>query len=658
MTDPLELSKSQGTVVSSQNTSKRKRESDKDLSVVYSQDDQCIMRQLMFPSDDELLGGVAVTTKKQKTCAGKNLLALMSNRLKRVSNNPDGFKPSEGPVEYQKSIDYLEPNEFGVQMVKPFTLFPYQKNVIRWMVEREEGIVSNASFSGRGFMLAMVMGLGKTLCTATLIARTLVAQRSQGSCTLYVCPKNLLGTVKYELHKFLGDQLRVLVLHKDFMKSGFCRINRQNLTQFDVIITNYGTVVGKYTKSSYCENKPKETKPDRKSQFANQFMDFPWFRIILDESHEIRAHYTTRFKSVQQLVCSRRICMTGTPIHNSIKDLYTQLKFCGLQLPHAAKQTKHVIRALHLMDMIKFVEYSDAETVKLPHKNIRTIFFELSYEEKFLHQFYIKHAQSSFCSIKDQTGKNRGRKTMEAHTRILRVMQICSAPYLITPASKFLPSNTEAVEVTNIFPSDPKIERWIQNRLGPSGVGSTKMNTFIQLINNIHNDTASTCFKTVVFANFTSTLRLAIDALHLNERRYKTKTVCVTGAITSSKIRDDLFSKFRCDPEVTVLFMTLKLGSVGLNLTEACNVVFIEPWYSHAALSQAEARVHRIGQILPVNIYYLIGTNSVEERVLHIANEKRQLATEIANEKDHRLGLESMEIILFNRKEGSCEIQS
>ena len=96
--------------------------------------------------------------------------------------------------------------------------------------------------------------------------------------------------------------------------------------------------------------------------------------------------------------------------------------------------------------------------------------------------------------------------------------------------------------------------------------------------------------------------------------------------------------------------MTLKLGSVGLNLTEACNVIFLEPWYSYSALSQGECRVHRIGQVKPVSVYYLLGRDSLEERVYKIAMDKKQLANDIYYEQDYKLGVQDMQSILFDNQ--------
>ena len=565
-----------------------------------------------------------------------------------------------------KEIHYLEPNNFGVKMVSPFKLFPYQEKAVQWMSDREDLVVTNDHFNQArsGFLLAMVMGLGKTICVATLIARTIDSQRRQNSCSLYICPKNLLGTAKHEFHKFFGDQLKVMVFHRDFLRSSYNAFGEREIKRYDVIITNYSTVVARSTSAGICYTKTNKQKKNEENNFikntnfsvktdevnpiAAEFCNFNWFRIILDESHEIRTKSTRRFKLINSLNSEKRICMTGTPIHNTLKDLFHQLEFCGLNMKRGNKYTKQMLRKMNLMNMIKFVEYKDADSVKLPEKKVHKIFFDLSYEERFLHDYYIKTAQKVFKEINTITGRGKSKKTLEAHTSMLRIMQVCSAPYLITAASKKDYSCEDMVNVHAecVFPTNNMIDNWIQKKESGAGVKSSKMHRFVNLVKSINARTPGA--KTVVFGNFTSSLRLALDALINDDAKYKEEAVFIHGKITSSKIRDNMFASFRTDPNVKLLIMTLKLGSVGLNLTEGSNVIFLEPWYSYAALSQGAARVHRIGQVNPVNVYYLLGKDSLEERVYHIAMEKKKLASDISSERDYKLGVIDMEVILFN----------
>jgi SNF2 family DNA or RNA helicase len=100
--------------------------------------------------------------------------------------------------------------------------------------------------------------------------------------------------------------------------------------------------------------------------------------------------------------------------------------------------------------------------------------------------------------------------------------------------------------------------------------------------------------------------------------------------------------------------MTLKLGNVGLNLTEANRVIFFESWYSYAALAQGCSRVHRIGQVKPVSVHYMLAKESVEENMYFTAMAKKEMATDISQEKQTRLGVADLEQILFGNEQRVC----
>jgi SNF2 family DNA or RNA helicase len=268
--------------------------------------------------------------------------------------------------------------------------------------------------------------------------------------------------------------------------------------------------------------------------------------------------------------------------------------------------------------MVKFVEYKDAASVTLPPKHVHKVYFDLSNEEKQLHRFYTDTARSIFS--KSQTSK--GRNAFEALASMVRVLQVCSAPYLITKAAKedFRGEDMVELDEAAIFP-DKTMDTWIHERNGTAGLRSSKMMAFSQLVQKLRMK-EQLPLKVVVFANMSSTLRLAQSTCE------EETSVLVTGKMTTSK-REELFTQFRMNPKVELLFMTLKLGSVGLNLTEADKVIFLEPWYSYASLEQGEGRVHRIGQLRDVNIYYLLAKDSAEERVYRVAENKKTLGENI-----------------------------
>ena len=558
-----------------------------------------------------------------------------------------------------KEYSYMMPNEFNARMVTPYALFDYQKSCVQWMVDREERIVKHDLFEGNtgGCLLAMVMGLGKTPTAATLIARTIMAQRNARSCSMYVCPKNLLGTVRYEFEKFFGNQFKIMIYHNDFLKSAYFNFDEQEIRKYDVIITNYSTLSSRINAAKILDRKgklPSESGGGDGDPVAKSFCNFDWYRIILDESHEIRERNTVRFKSLMTLKSRRKICMSGTPIHNRMNDIYSQLEFCGLRLPKGTKMTKDNLKDLGLTNFIRFVENKDAQAVTLPPKEIHKIYFGLSQEEQVLHNFYTNAARQVFEKSQVETGREKSKRTIEAHVCMVRVLQVCSAPFLITAASKteFVPTDEDMipdVPVTH-FPIDPEINKWVQNRDGTAGLRSSKMRAFVEFMGKLRSNATETHpMKVVVFANLTSTLRLAIASMTLENPEYDTKHAFVHGGISSSQKREESFTKFRTRADVEALYMTLKVGSIGLNLTEADTVIFLEPWYSYSTLAQGECRVHRIGQMRPVNIYYFLAKDSAEERVYRIAQTKKELAEDVAKcKQDAKLASSDMQFILMD----------
>ena len=293
------------------------------------------------------------------------------------------------------------------------------------------------------------------------------------------------------------------------------------------------------------------------------------------------------------------------------------------------------------------MSYSDAEDVKLPTKTVHKHYFTLSKEEKFLHEHYLQQTQKTYTSVEELQGREKSKRGLEAHVGLLRVCQISSAPYLITPGSKKEAGSEDMMKVNCpvVFPTHEGIDQWIKVREGPAGIHSSKMKTFVDFMDGQQQREV----KTVVFANFTSTLRLGIEALGVHNPGYKNRIIFVHGGL-NAKMRSVLFTRFRTDPDATILMMSLKVGSVGLNLTEASSVVFLESWWSPSSLLQGEARVHRIGQDKEVDVHYFLGRDSVEERIYGVAMAKKKLAQETkAMAADHdKLDQDSMKRILFN----------
>jgi len=513
---------------------------------------------------------------------------------------------------------YENPNELGVRLRQSYKLYQYQLDVIRWVASRENGECSVPSQreSGRfGSLLAMPMGLGKSVCAGSLVASTLAKQRQSRSCTLYVCPKNLLGTVLYEMEKFFGDSVRTVIYHKDFLRSYFVRFGVHDIRQHDMIITNYATVVKRFTTAARDMSKAKNDADARLIAGARRFCDFEWYRVILDESHEIRTQGTQRYSHIMKLKSRRRLCMTGTPYHNSVIDVFSQLGFCGCAMPDSRHLNIRGLRTLGYDRLARFVEFEETN-VELPPKHVHTVFIDLDDRARYVYNALLNRARRYYL---DGPASSRGRGSVYAS--MTRALQVCSAPYLVTPESRSIGKDhvmeNEDSLVCRLFQDNAELSEWLRTPEGGAGSLSAKFRRFVALMRQIEG-------KVVVFANWTATIRMAIRAMEQADPTFEKRHVFVHGGIPSSQKRDEMFTAFRTKPGVQVLFMTLKLGSVGLNLSEANNVIFLEPWYSYSAMIQGEGRVHRIGQVRTVNVYYLLTKETVEENVYRIAEQKRK----------------------------------
>jgi SNF2 family DNA or RNA helicase len=585
----------------------------------------------------------------------------VQTKPKKITLKKDKQEKQEKPKTEKKqkiqndfSIQYGEPNEFNVRMVKGFQLLAFQADFIRWVIEREQRLVTNAYFDPFiiGYILAIIMGGGKSVGGGTICMITLDKQRALKQPSIIITEKTLIGSFNFELYKFFGDQIRVLIYHRDYLKTQYGKF--VDFENYDIIITTYATIESRFKSAGIETKKSKKVVEDTQMEdveddiikdpvlieIAKKFCQFEWYRIILDESHRIRNESTQTFRVVSMLRSKIKMCMTGTLIHNGIKDLYAQLKFVGLRLPKGIKKTEQALKDFKLYDMIKFVTKIP---ITLPLKTVSMVFYELSPEERFLHNHFLTRAKVTFHTIKSEKPNTRYIETQSGLTRIL---QVCTAPYLITKASK-LDSNAEDMvkqEEVDSFPDNPDLDKWIRNRESDAGIFSSKMKAFVHLISQTQHK------KTIVFANWTSSLRLAIDSLIKACPAFKSRIVFVHGKIRDTAARDALFDKFRKDPECTHLFLTLKVGGCGLNLVEANVIVFLEHWYNQAMHQQAESRAYRIGQLNPVEVYYILGKDTMEERVHAIAQDKLRLSQQVNGdfkaESDKSIGLSEFELLL------------
>jgi SNF2 family DNA or RNA helicase len=607
----------------------------------------------------------------QKTA---NLMALLEEERQSIDD----------PVNPKRPV-YLEPNVFGVKLVSPIRLFQHQIEMVRWLKDRESAVHPHYVPGQGGGIMAMEMGLGKTLCIICLIASTLTEQRRQGSPSIYVCPKSLLFQVRQEFVKFTGSQMKLMIYHRDALGSLIDTVTFKDLLTMDVILTTYeglrgvvsagmrsdGLRFGRVNRqcvppSVLSSTEDSETASDigdnvpGRTAFFKQWLRQAWFRIVLDESHMIREQKTLVFKTICQLKSPRRFCSTGTPLHNSIRDVFSQLMFTGLVIPpnRTKRLGKHTLTELCAWSCLNFVEESVLQDVKLPVKRTQVVYFDLSPNERSVYTFYKLRTIESLESLK-QFGVSKEKQTCCALTNFTRMLQVCNSAFISLPAdvrasiapstAAFTRSNEDSMNLmdlvhrqlptstvdstasTGVNVREFHLFPWMIQRDSDAGIYSSKMRQIVRTVEQIHSEEPAA--KILVFTNHVQSLHMVMDAF---ARAGKTpaQVASIHGGKSMHERHGEVL-RFQSDPQTVLLFMTLKTGGTGLNLTEAHHVIFVDPWPTYAPLYQAEKRSHRIGQTQPVFVYYILARNTVEEGVYAKAMERKSEAEDISKVREH-----------------------
>lgn len=720
---------------------RRRRRSERNPRSSIASLERRLEQAVGIPIDTIIRG--SVETRRKRSQSHADLMALVDSNLKRgigirgdtrhpvttlssaASTSSKGFS---SVASIHREYVYEVPNKFGVRMLTPYALFPYQEECIQWAVDIESASEHHPHFEAdtRGYMLAVEMGLGKTLIVLTLIMRTLHRQETLRQPCLVVCPKNLLGTIRYEIEKFFGDNIRVLLYHRDFLRHEFEHLDENAFRSYHIVLTNYRTIQsrahvldtheddasmgadekhpgttqvpsaagrlshlfrsGVYSNSSASDTITHAaaaaaassassaifnskigdgglvgtTQEVTEVQSARTFLELQWYRIVFDESHELRNRGNKTTKACRRLVSKLKCAMTGTPMVNAIDDIYSQLECVGLkQLPKRTRENEETLSTHRIVECVNFINMEDVDDVELPPKHTSTEFVELDPEERRIHDFFVQEAASAYKHMRDCVGRrDKNKFRLEMKGDVLRGIQTCVAAAIITDTKsnaarkKSKGSAADAASAAGCSSSNSigtsmrdvrhqsivsEFAAFLADRSGRAGAQSSKIRATVRRIVDILTtdtrrvDGVTSPDKIIVFSNYVEPLRLMCESLRHHVPNFSDDLcVSVHGRVSGgSRAIDERLTKFRTDPRCRVLLMTLQIGNRGLNLTEANHLFFVSPWYSPAPMDQAEARIYRIGQKKPVYIYYMLAKDSVEERVYRIVSEKRELSARV-----------------------------
>lgn len=436
-----------------------------------------------------------------------------------------------------------------------------------------------------GGCLADDMGLGKTVQTITMLAYLYPGEEKP---SLIVMPRSLLFNWSNELAKF-APQISVATYYGQNRDLDEC-------LKANVILTTYAVA----------------------RNDIERLKDIEFQYVVLDESQNIKNLASQTAQAVTLLNSGHRLALSGTPIENNLTELYSLFRFLNPAMFGTAdefnrsytvpiqklgdQQTMESLRRKIYPFMLRRVKKE--VLTELPDRIEQTLYVEMDSEQQSL---YERKRLSYLQNIRETIGREGIQKSQFVMFQALsELRRIASVPESLTDGRV----------------KSPKLEQLVESVEAAVGNGH----------------------KVVVFFNFIAGLELA------GERLGALGIDCesMTGS-TSTAARRKIVERFQNDPSCQVLLMTLKVGGVGLNLTAADIVYIFEPWWNKAAEEQAVNRLHRIGQKATVYSYSMITMGTIEEKILQLQQQKKDLfdgliGTDTASEK--QLSEEDIEFIL------------
>lgn len=439
-------------------------------------------------------------------------------------------------------------------------LRPYQKAGYDWF-----HFLQKYNFGG---CLADDMGLGKTIQTLALLQKEKEVNSLMGThpTSLIVMPTSLIYNWLNEAKKFTPDLN--LYVHTGILRNK----NSAFFSQYDVVITTYGI-----------------TRVDIDLLHQTYFN-----YVILDESQNIKNPSSKSFKAVKQLRSKFKLILSGTPVENTVNDLWTQMSFInpgllGTQIfflkdfVEPIEKKKDEDKAQRLQTLIKpFVMRRTKEQVatELPQKT-ETLFYCKMTEAQA--EFYEK-TKSEYRNeiLKALENGNFHKKPIQMLQGLTKLRQIANHPLMVDDAYEDNSGKFKDV----IYKLQSVVE------------GGHKVLVFSQFVKQL-----------AIFRKY-------FDANH-------TKYSYLDGATQNRGI---VVEDFKNNHEKKIFLISIKAGGVGLNLTEADYVFILDPWWNPAVEQQAIDRTHRIGQTKNVFIYKFITKGTVEEKILALQNRKIHVA--------------------------------
>ncbi len=487
-------------------------------------------------------------------------------------------------------------------------LRPYQKQGVAWL-----HFLRANSFGG---ILADEMGLGKTLQTLAFL-RTLPNQDAvSGSAGilpassnqyapktrrqdagapggeslphLIVCPTSLVFNWVAEVKKFTPE-LKILALHGPERSARF-----GDIPASDIVVTSYALI----------------------RRDAEKYRGLEFDTVVLDEAQHIKNRQTQNAQAVKAVRAKHRLVLTGTPLENSVLDLWSIFDFLmpgylgtakdfreRYELPIAKeKNTEAQSRLARRLRPFMLRRLKKDVAADLPAKIEQVSFCELTPDQRGVYQQVIEASRKEVLAVVGAQGLAKSR--MMVLTALLRLRQVCC--------------DLRLLKLDNVKPAN----------------ASSKLDLFGELLEEVMDGG----HRVLVFSQFVGMLTLLKERLAAEKIDF-----CYLDGSTTD--RAAVVERFQTQAAIPVFLISLKAGGVGLNLTGADTVIHFDPWWNPAVEDQATDRAHRIGQTKVVTSYKLITRDTVEEKILLLQNRKRAvIQATISGEEEFAASLNWEEI--------------
>jgi superfamily II DNA or RNA helicase len=483
-------------------------------------------------------------------------------------NRSRAFKALLREMKNVEDSDFEEPDGLLAQ------LRPYQKFGYQWMMTLQK--------LGFGGILADDMGLGKTIQTiAYLLAlkegkarsTSLARAEKREYLGLIICPASLVYNWESEIRKF-APALAVVTV------TGTASVRREMIArkEGEILLTSY----------------------DLLKRDVEWYRDIRFGTVIIDEAQNIKNYTTQTAKAVKILHSIQRFALTGTPIENSLSELWSIFDFLmpGIlnssrhfrtqyEQPIAAGQDERVSARLKKMIRPYILRRIKSDVLKeLPDKIEKVLYCQMGEKQKSL---YDANLQKLLIFLKGQSAEEFRTGKLQVLAELTKLRQLCCDPSMV-----------------------------YENYDGESAK--------LEICMEVVRSGAASGNQMLLFSQFTSALERIGRRLEAEGIPY----YILTGG-TSKEKRSRMVEDFNRD-KTPVFLISLKAGGTGLNLTAASIVIHFDPWWNMAAQSQATDRAHRIGQRQVVTVYQLLTRETLEEKIHELQKKKARLSDEIISE--------------------------